>query len=323
MDINLDLKQLRIFVAIFDTGSVGSAARYLNMSQPGLSTALARLRVQLQDPLFIKGSGGMEPTSRSRKLIDPVRAIIRSMETEIIVPPKFDPKTSTREFRITLSDIGEGIYLPLIIRRIEEMAPGLTLQSMYMPPRELEEAMAGGEVDVAAGFFPDIKTSNFFQRRIGLHSFAGIIRAGHPLANSKLTMKQFLALRHVVVETTGRSQEVFERFLQKHSLQRDVVLRTPHFMSVPIIVATTNVIAVVPQALADFISADPSIKQIQLPFTPPTFQVNLYWHRSSHHDAANKWLRDALISEFPMLQRRAYHRNGKPSRQNSQEIAPL
>lgn len=309
-----DLNLLRVFLAVYEARSVGGAAQALGMSQPGLSTALARLRKQLGDPLFLRGATGMEPTSRARALADSVRGIMHAVDAEVLKPPVFDPSSSTREFRIALTDIAEGIYLPIALQAIKENASRMSLRSVFMSPRELEEAMAAGEVDMAAGFYPDIKGSAFMHRRIALHSFACLASARHPELGDAMSMEQFARLPHVVVESTGRSQEVFDRFLQREALQRDVVLRTPHFMSVPVIVAESDAVAVVPQALADFMIDHPRIKQVRLPFRPPTFQANLYWHRSAHTDPANQWLRQALIRAFPQLQARGYDRNGRAPR---------
>jgi DNA-binding transcriptional LysR family regulator len=311
---NLDLKLLEAFLAVFDTRSVGQAALRLRMSQPGLSTALGRLRRILQDPLFVKTPRGMEPTTRARALYDPVRGILEAVESGLFVKPGFDPATSTREFRLALSDIGEGIYLPLALQGIAAAAPGVTLRSVSLPPRQLEEAMDSGKVDLAAGYFPDIRTGEYLHRRVGLHSFACIMRSGHPLAGARLTMKQFTALRHVVIEAGGRSQEVLEKFFRSRRIRRTVVLHTPHFMSVPVIVASTDVVAIVPQALADFITTQRGLTQVPLPFVPPTFQVNLHWHRSVNNDPGNKWLRDMLFAAIPVLQARGYDRNGRPAR---------
>ncbi len=309
--MEFDLNLLRVFVAIYEHRSVSAAAQELGMSQPGLSTALGRLRTQLQDPLFTKSAAGMEPTSRARALIDTARGIVRTVRTEILQPPEFDPATSTREFTIALSDIAEGIYLPLALQAIQAHGPGLTLRSVFMPPRELEEAMSAGEVDMAAGWYPDITGSSFFHRRVGLHSFVCIARSGHPEVRGTLSLEQFCRLGHAVVEATGRSQEVFENFLRRRRTRRRVVLRTPHFMSLPVIVSGSDAIAVVPQALADFVAASPELQQMALPFRPPTFQVNLYWHRSAQSDPAGRWLRQMLIDRFPELQARAYDRNGR------------
>jgi DNA-binding transcriptional LysR family regulator len=308
----IDLNLLRVFLAIYEAKSVGGAAHALGMSQPGLSTALGRLRKQLGDPLFLRGPSGMEPTSRARDLVESVRGIMRAINDEVLKPPVFDPATSRREFRIALTDIAEGIYLPIVLQALKASASHMTLRSVFMTPRQLEVEMATGAVDIAAGYYPDIKGSAFMHRRIALHSFACIAGTHHTRLGDRMTMEQFSTLPHVVVEATGRSQELFDRFLQKHRLARRVVLRSPHFMSVPYIVADSDAVAIVPQALADFVADHPLIKQVALPFRPPVFQVSLYWHRSAHADPANRWLREALIQQFPKLQARAYDRNGRP-----------
>jgi DNA-binding transcriptional LysR family regulator len=316
----LDIQLLKVFMAVFDTRSVGQAALRLQMSQPGLSTALARLRGVLQDPLFVKTPRGMEPTTRARGLHEPVRSILDAIESRLLVKPDFDPASSRREFRLALSDIGEGIYLPLALQGLAESAPGVTLRSVTLPPRQLEEAMDAGEVDLAAGYFPDIRTGEFLHRRVGLHSFACIMRSGHPLAGTRLSMKQFTELQHVVIEASGRSQEVLEKFFKSKRIRRRVVLHTPHFMSVPVIVASTDVVATVPQALADFITTQRGLVQVPLPFVPPTFQVNLYWHRSVHHDPGGQWLRELLFSRIHELQARGYDRGGRPLRRAGGKI---
>lgn len=309
----MDLNLLRVFLAVYEARSVGGAAHMLDMSQPGLSTALARLRKQLGDPLFLRSPTGMEPTSRARDLVDSVRNILSAVDKEILKPPVFDPSTSRREFRIALTDIAEGIYLPFVLRALEASSSQMTLRSVFMSPHQLEAEMAAGTVDIAAGYYPDIKGSAFMHRRIGMHSFACIAAKDNTLLGECMTMEQFSSLPHVVVEATGRSQELFDRFLQKRRLLRRVILRSPHFMSVPVIVAASSAVAVVPQALADFMASYSLIRQVALPFKPPAFQVNLYWHRSAHADPANQWLRQTLIAQFPKLQARAYDRNARAS----------
>ncbi len=309
--MNLDIHLLRVFLAVYETRSVGRSAQALDMSQPGLSTALRRLRGLLGDPLFVKTYNGMEPTSRARNLVTSIRGIVQAVDNELFAVPRFDPATSTREFRLGLTDIGEGIYLPFAVQALEQASPSITLRSMYLPPREMEEAMAEGEVDLACGYFPDITSNQFLHRRIGLHSFACIMRADHPIRDRALSMEQYLELKHVEVEAPGRSLEVFDDFLRKKKLRRKVVLRTPHFMSIPVIVGSTDVVATVPQALADFFASMTELRQVGLPFRPPTFQVNMYWHRGQTNDPGNQWLREVITAQLETLKARAYHRNGR------------
>lgn len=309
--LNIDIRMLRVFSSIYMNRSVSAAARELDMSQPGLSTALMRLREHTQDPLFTRTTAGMEPTRRAREMIVPIRRILQTVDQELFAPPVFDPATSTKKFRMALSDIGEGIYLPLAIRSIQYTAPGISLRTVVMPPRQLEEAMANGEVDLAAGFFPDIRGTQVIQRRVGLHSFTSIARVGHPAASKCLTIEQYAQLGHIVVEATGRSQEVLDKFLREKRIPLKVLLRTPHFMSVPIVVAETDAVAIMPQTLGDFARTHGGLQEIPMPFVPPTFQVNLFWHRSAQNDPSNVWLRELIISKFPALRARQYARNGE------------
>ncbi len=324
---NVDLNTLRVLVAVHDLRSVSAAGLHLDLSQSGVSTALSRLRDCFQDPLFTKTGNGMEPTARAKELVASARKIVQDIEIQLLAPQDFDPKTSAREFVLALSDIGEGIYLPAAIRSLYQRKSGITLRSLYLSGRQLEEAMSSGEVDIAAGYFPDIVSNRFHMRRIGMHSFTCIARANHPHARDGLTSEEFCNLGHVIVEPPGRSQEVFERFLQVNQIKRRVVLRTPHFMSVPIIVADTDTVAVIPQALGDFVKGHGELIQLALPFVPPTFQVNLYWHRNAHTDAGNRWLRGLLIEQFPEIRGRGYERNGfdpgaKPNDKTTALLSP-
>lgn len=309
-NMNIDTQLLTIFVNIYQTRSVSIAAQKLKLSQPGISSALKRLRNTLNDQLFIKTSNGMEPTSRSHELIGPITEILKSIEFNFNSKSSFDPKTSQREFVIALSDIGEGIYLPLFLKKIQAINSGITLRSVSLPPKLLEESMIAGKVDLAAGFFPDIKSAQFLHRRVGLHSFACIMRKGHPLSSQKITIKKFLEQHHIAIEAPGRSQEVFEKFLIEKKLNRKVILKTPHFMSVPFIVSETDAIATVPQALADFITTGNRLIQTRLPFTPPTFQVNLHWHKNVDKEPGNQWLRNIVFENLEEIKQKSYSRNG-------------
>lgn len=308
--MKLDIQLLTIFVTIFQTRSVSLAAQKLKLSQPGISSALKRLRTTLNDQLFIKSSNGMEPTHRAHELIGPVSEILKAIDKNFNSEAFFNPQTSKREFVIALSDIGEGIYLPLFLRKIQEINSSITLRSISLTPKLLEEAMVAGEVDLAAGFFPDIKSTQFLHRRVGLHSFACIMRKGHPLSKQKITIDRFLEQQHISIEAPGRSQEVFEKFLIEKKLVRKVILRTPHFMSVPFIVSETDAIATVPQALADFITTGNRLIQTRLPFTPPTFQVNIHWHKSVDKEPGNQWLRNIIFDNLERIKEKSYSRNG-------------
>jgi DNA-binding transcriptional LysR family regulator len=301
--MSLDLNLLRILLAVYETKNAGAAAHRLGMSQPGLSGALKRARFALGDPLFLRTARGMEPTARTRELVEPIRDILATVDSKIIAPARFVPSESSSEFCIALSDIGETVYLPSIVRCIAEHASNATIRSVSLKPRQLEEAMEQGKVDLAIGYFPDFKSDDIFEQTIGTNSFSCIANAGHPVRGPRLTLSQFQSLGHAVVETEGRSQELFEQFLRIKKIHRKVTMRLSHFMSIPAIVAGTDLLVTVPGVLADRIVAQGNAKTFIPPFTMPQFVTKIHWHRTARADPKVEWFRKTVLIELRKLVR--------------------
>lgn len=78
-----DLNLLRIFDAIFVKGGVSAAARHLHLSQPAISHALAKLRTQFEDPLFVRQGNRLVPTSAARAIAEPVREALRGLDAAL------------------------------------------------------------------------------------------------------------------------------------------------------------------------------------------------------------------------------------------------
>ncbi|HSV80548.1 MAG TPA: LysR family transcriptional regulator [Ramlibacter sp.] len=296
--MKLDLNLLPVLVALAEQRSVSAAARQLGMSQPAVSSALARLRASLQDPLFVRTARGMEPTPRTLALLPPTRAALGIVDSEIVPARGFDPATSEKQVTLALSDIGEMVFLPKILQRLQADAPGMTVRSVTLPVAQLERGLELGDIDLAVGYFPDLKGNNYFQQRLFPHGFVCILRSGHPIQAAKLTARQFMAVGHAVVNAEGRSQEVFERFLKKQGIQRRVVLNTPHFMSLPAIISQSDLVATVPLAVGVWFSSTARIRIARPPFPVPTFDLKQHWHRRFNADPQSRWLRALVYSLF-------------------------
>lgn len=293
-----DLNLLRVAIAIGEEGSVSRAARRLGVSQPAASAALARLRRAVGDPLFIKTAQGMEATPRALALVDSAREILSRIEGEILAATDFDPASTRETFSLALSDIGEMVFLPRILDYFTSHAPHATLCSVTAPAAQVEADLESGAIDLAIGYFPDLQKNNFYQQRLFTHRFACLLRADHPLAGEPLTLERFLSLGHAVVHAEGRSQELFERYLEKAGITRRIMLRTPHFMSIPMIIARSDLVATVPHALGLYLGQTQARVKMVLPeFETPRFDLRQHWHRRFHQDPKIVWLR-GVVSEL-------------------------
>ncbi|MET0498081.1 MAG: LysR family transcriptional regulator [Steroidobacteraceae bacterium] len=308
---DLDLNLLYVLVTLDEHRSVSGAAQKLHRSQPGISVALGKLREFFDDPLFVRSGNSMQPTPRAEALISVARAVLERVGTDIVAVPSFDPARSDRAVTIVLSDVGEIVLLPNLLKALRERMPNAMVRSVSLPPNEVARELESGEADLAMGYFPDLKKHNFYQQAVYSDTFASLLRADHPVRAEKLSLKQYLALEHIVVHAEGRTEEVIESYLARKKIRRRVVLTTPHFASAPIIVAQSDLIVTVPEPLARyFASFAAGVRVVQLPFEPPRIAIKQFWHRKFHHDDRNRWLRSLVYEVFqPDPRRRA------PSRQ--------
>ena len=299
MNKRLDLNLLPIALAIFEERGVGKAATRLGMSQPAVSSALAKLRAAFGDPLFVRTGRGMDATPRAHALIAPARDVLLRVERDLLSSMSFTPGTSTATFTFALSDVGEMVFVPRILDSLQKLAPLASVRSVSPPPNELRQGMESGEIDLAVGYFPDLEKANFFQQRLFTHHFCCLLRANHPIGGNRLSLKHFLELQHVVVRAEGRSQELFERFLASKKIRRKIVLFTPHFMSLPMIIARSDLVATVPHAIGMYYSNHmANIKAMSPPpLGVPRIVLKQHWHRKSHGDPRNQWLR-TLVSQL-------------------------
>ena len=298
MDIrSIDMNLLVVFDAMIEHRSVTRAAEAIGLSQPAMSAAVSRLRRWFDDPLFVKTGAEMKATPRALALAKPVRSVINTIKGEILQRSSFDPAKTDRTFTIITPDIGEVNFLPKLLSRISESAPDARLRAISKSRPAAAEALEAGEAELAIGYFPDLHKAGFFRQKLFDSPHVCIVRAGHPEVGAKLSLKQYMALSHVVVQPEGR-EHVFDLFLQQRGFKRRVLLELSHFMSLLPVIESSDLIATVPSDLADVCRRYANIRLVDVPIKSPVIAVHQFWHRRFHKDPANVWMRGVVQSLF-------------------------
>ncbi len=299
MDISaLDLNLLRVLDAMFAEQRTTRVAKRLGMSQPMVSYALAKLRHAFSDALFVREGNLMLPTPLAVKLRDPVQRVLSTIADEILRTAPFDPASCSDIFTFCLSDIGELVFLPALLEAFRKEAPQATIRCVSLSPRELEARLADGTVDLALGYFPDLDGHAIYQQHLFDHSFAVLLRADHPTIGTAINLECFLAAEHAVVLQEGRSQELFEQRMLELGLRRKVIIQSPHFMTIPQIVAYTDIITTVPLAVAKAYAKLAPLRWIAPPLMLPPIEIKQFWHVRSRSDEKAVWLRGLIAQHF-------------------------
>jgi len=294
---DVDLNLLVVFNELQKHGRVSAVAQSLGISQPGVSNALARLRKLLGDELFLRTSRGMVPTPYAESLAQPIADALSALLVTLSARARFDPARSERAFVIGVNDVGETYFLPRLMRALDGAAPGVTIRTVRTTSINVKDEMERGRIDLAMGFLPGLK-SGFFQRKLFSQPYVCVFRRGHPLARTGVSARQFRAAEHVAIVSEGTGHGVVDEVIEQAGIRRRLRLTVPHFMAVGPVLATTDMIAVVPRRFADCACEPFGLATAPCPVKIPESVINVFWHARSHREPANQWLRQVVVDEF-------------------------
>jgi len=290
-----DVNLLRLFDLLYSTHSVTRAAEQLGLSQPTVSIWLGKLRRQLNDPLFVRTPNGMQPTPRADELIEPARQALEALRSLTARGAVFDPSRSSRRFRICMTDASHVTLLPQLLAHVRALAPGVSLEAARID-EETAHALQAGEADLALGFVPWLD-SGFYQQALFPQGWVCLANPQHPRVRKHLGLRQYKEEAHVGI-VAGTGAQLLADALERHRIQRRVVLELPGFLGLAAIVSTTDLIATLPRHIGETLAAASGLAVLDCPVSIPPFTVKQHWHARYHHEPGNRWLRGLVATLF-------------------------
>jgi DNA-binding transcriptional LysR family regulator len=295
-----DLNLLRVLDALLKDHSTVRAGERLSLSQPAVSAALGRLRASLGDDLFFRRGKGLEPTQYALTLKDDLTLVLDRIEALIQGPRAFDPETSGAGFRISGSDFFAELLMPRLAERLQALAPNMRVHLVDLVPDSYVETLDRYEVDLA--IIPGTTLPDWVESRpVFRASFSVIARKDHPRLKREglssgdvIPIDLFCDIGHVLFSPEGNSTAMGDAALAKVGRKRRVVMTMPIFSGVYRAVAGSDLIALLPTALADHVAETAGLCVYRAPMPVPTAQLCMIWHRRFSASASHVWLRDQI-----------------------------
>lgn len=290
----LDLNLLLVFDALMQEGNLTRAAQRLHLSQSTVSNALARLRQQLGEELFLRTARGMTPTARALALYSPVRQALHLLQTGLGPAEPFDVQRP-HTFNLSLNDYAQAALLPMLLAHLARVAPQVEVVAHGDAADNLLPRLESGALDVAIDYLhvdsPDLHYSPLREEALVV-----IGRKDHPAFAGGLRLKGYQQARHVIVTPRAGRGSPLEIVLGSAKVRRQAALHLPNYLPIPAIVAQTDLLGTVPAHQAEAFAPLFDLQVAPLPFDMPAVQISLIWHRQQQHDPAHIWLREQLHS---------------------------
>ena len=296
--MRFDLNLLVALDALLSERNVTRAAERLFVTQPTMSGMLQRLREQFGDQLLVKQGRELELTPQARALAQPVREALEATRTALHTRAQFDPATSTRTFRLSLSDYATVTLLPAVLRRVLAQAPNIhiAVETINSPVKQLASnraelcvcidkwALFGeGEGDEA------LHTTWLFDDR-----WVCISDAGHPW-HAAPSKEAFFGLPFAMAHLADRTSTLAETALRQWMPDRPPYVLLPNFTALAAVVAGSPLIGIVQHRLAQLIAGGLGLRSFEPPIEIPRLAEVLLWHGRNDDDPGHRWLREVIV----------------------------
>ena len=292
-----DLNLLLVLESLDQHRHVSRCAEAMGLTQSAISHALKRLRVQFEDPLFIRGGNGLEPTALTQSLIPQIRNVLDQSETLFLHHMPFDPATTKKHFVIGMPDFVSIAFAEALTEAILRQAPHAGITITYADRYNARSALEARDIDLVISEF-----SNDLPKNIALETlFSGTsyvyANSVHPLSGqTRIGMKEYVEADHMKISVAGNMQNLMDEKYKSLGITRHIKLSLPSHSIVRKIMPLHPVLFTVGDFLVPYYDFDADVTRLETSFTMPKYSISMAWHRRDDHNAAHVWLRN-LVSE--------------------------
>jgi len=290
--MQLDLNLLAALDALLEEGSVGGAANRMHVTSPAMSRTLGRIRDATGDDILVRTGRHMTITPYAQSLREEVHALVAQAQALMAPRGALDLAGLQRTFTLQCHDaITSALAVPLL-QRLQRQAPEVTLR--WLPEAAVDtNDLRLGRIDLEIG--AQAPTLADVQHEVlGEVPLVVAMRAKHPMAGQRLTVKRYAAAVHVTVSRRGRLRDPVDELLAQAWERRRVVASLPTSTLALQYVSQSDALVVVPDRACAAIITALKLRTTTLPFNLPRVPVVAAWHRRYERDPAHAWLREQV-----------------------------
>nr|WP_269468620.1 LysR family transcriptional regulator [Alteromonas sp. ASW11-130] len=291
----LDLNLLKVFEVLYQERNMTSASKVLFISPSAVSHAVKRLRMALDDELFIRKGQQLEPTAACKQIAPTVIDLLARLRKTLQQCGQFELAKTQQTFVLAIHDALEPLVLPSLQKWLNQHTPLAGLKSVKLDrdivARQLNNRQVDVVIDVARAIQSPIK-----HHPLSSDEFAVLMSRNHPLAKA-FTQAAYLSAEHIAVSNRSDGHVVEDISLLQMGMNRQIKIRCQNYHSAKAIVKETHYLLTLPSLIATKL-LDKQLIAHPLPILMPALSTHLYWHQDTEQDESINWLRKAIVDTF-------------------------
>ncbi len=299
--INLNL--LPVLRQLLKTRSVSRTAEELHLTQSAISASLRKLRDLFDDELLVMRGREMVLTKRAERLIAPLEAVMAATE-HLIGIPDFDPATESRVFRVASADYITALLAPGLLPYLAEHAPGISMQivlggartgldiqqgivDLIIAPEQINEWLHLSYKDADSPYDYEMVLDD---------RLVCIAAVDDPAIGERIDLETYLEKQHASFNLRREIHASLEiETVKRLGLEQKNQILLQEFTLLPLIVAETRNLAVIPETIAAIYARILPIRVLEPPVAFEPLKLVMVWGKAQSRDPAHSWFREAAL----------------------------
>ena len=295
----IELHLVRVLHTVITERSVSRAALKLASTQPTVSAQLKRLRALTGDALLVRSGTGLVPTEAALQLVAPAALLLQQAEALFGARRNrsFDAAHSDATLRIAASDFLDPLFLPELVARVREQAPNVCVELLPLTRDfDYRKSLSRGEVDLVIGNWLE-PPGEMHLARLFSDEIVCLVGEDHQAVRSPRawTEARYLGAEHVAPTPMHEgARGVIDEHLAGLGLARNIVVRSPHFGLIPLMLAQTQLVLTTGRLFCSRYVDPLPVRIVKCPIAFPALTYYQLWHDVTHASARGKWLREQV-----------------------------
>ncbi len=297
MQPNVDLNLLNIFIEVYRLQSFTLAAESLNMTQPGVSGAIKRLREQIGTELFIREGRGITPTATAVKLAKDIEVGLTLINNALKNIDSFDAQSS-HQFTV----IADEPAMHLFQSRVANDPSMGNCSIKFIPSPATDDELfnllnfqkADLAIDVSTTDNTAFASKVFYQEQMML-----ACRKDHPLFKEQITPEDYYDAEHVILRFKRSRSSVADLLTTENLKPRKESCEVDSIFSMMALLSKNDCLGLLTKNIAEEQADNFGLKLIPFPFESSPMRHQMIWHKRNQQSLPHQWLRNKLNELLP------------------------
>lgn len=242
----MDIRQLKAFVSIAETGTFTAGAVRVHVTQAAISMQIRQLENETGIQLFVRAPRKVILTEAGEKLLERAYVILREHDAAL---EEMAALTGAHRGRLRIGSASAGVSgdpLPQVLRGLRKAHPGVEASVASGTSEQLVQQVLAGELDAAFVSLP-VEARGVQTELLSEDSLVAIASPRHKLAKQKVVSAYALAGEKLILgERGGNTRRLIDQFFAQAGVTPKVAMELSRMAAIKRMVEEDMGVGIVP-----------------------------------------------------------------------------